>query len=233
MRSEEIMDEFPPIKLEKGISYLKEITGPMSSVIREFSELNDEQMVTFKYPEFVSKWMQDYREGKYSRDSDSFRKFNSAVTAINILKACAKLNITIYSLRNKYRDEEDKLASDFPSLSRYQQFLSTQPPLPEKYKRMAYNYTTDADILRIKDAVIDVRDRIHSYSKKNTLDGFDDNFISTIKYGVYSICNKFSIETRTITERATETGGNIIGNIIAFALFVLLFILVGKCTTGQ
>ena len=194
----------------------------MSSVIRDFSKLNEEQMVAFKYPSFVSELMQEYKDGRYSKDSDSFRNFNSAVTAINLLKACARLNLAIYALRDKYKIEE---AIQYQNrwINQRSYSIGTQ----DWYK------STDEDVLKIKNAAIDARDKIHGYSKKYTIEGFEENFIDTVKYGVYAICRKFMVETRTVTQKAADAGGNVLAKIIVYGLFILLFILVGKCATGQ
>ena len=238
MRSESVTNHFPPVGLDKGLDYLKKISGNMSSVISDFTNLDEAQMISFKYPPFVSETMQEYRSGRYSKDSDGFRNFNTAVTAINILKACVRLNFAIYDLRGKYKAKELELAKDDSALGRYLSTIANESSSVTKnyietQEMKSLAYTTDADFLKIKAAAAEVKDKIHSDSKKYTLSDFEEEFISTIKYPVYNICNKFNVETRTITERATETGSNILGNIIVFALLTLLLILAGKCVTGQ
>lgn len=237
MRSESVTNHFPPICLDKGLDYLKKISGSMSSVINDFTKLDEVQMTSFKYPPFVSETMQEYRSGRYSKDSDGFRNFNTAVTAINLLKACARLNLAIYALQGKYKAKELKLEENNPSLSRYMSMIenesSTARNYAENQEMKSLMYATDTDLLKIKEAASDVKDKIHAYSKKYTLADFEENFISTIKYPVYNVCNKFNVETRTITEKTTETGSNILGNIAIFAILTFLLILVGKCATGQ
>ena len=222
INSDSILIHFPLIKYEKGLEYLKGITGSMSSVIRDFSNLNEEQMLDFKYPSFVSETMEEYRDGRYSKDTDGFRNFNSAVTAINLLKACAKLNLAIYALRDKYKLQE---ASQYQNKWIQQSIYSYGTP--------AWYNSTDEDVLRIKNAAIEARDKIHAYSKKYTVEGFEDGFVNTIKYGIYVICDRFFVNTKTLSEKATETGANVVGSIIAFVLFCLVFWLVAKCATGQ
>lgn len=223
MRSDEIIIHFPPVRFEEGLEYLKGISGSMSSVIRDFSNLKDEQqMIDFKYPSWVSGTIQEYRDGRYSMDSDSFRNLNSAVTAINLLKTCARYNLAIYALQNRYRAEE---------ATQYQSRWITQRSY--SYGSPNWHTSTDEDVLRIKNAAIAVRDKIHAYSKKYTLPEFEQNFINTFKYTVYTTCDRFFVNTKTITEKATETGSNILGSIVAFVLFCLVFWLVAKCATGQ
>lgn len=238
MRSDEVFNLFPPINFEKGLKYLKGIEGLMSSVVCEFSELkNEKQMVEYKYPAFVSKVFQEYRDGRYSKDSDSYRNLNSAVTAINILKACANINLAIYALRDKYLAKETELYNKNPALSRYMSFIkNNQSSIVSNsiftQEKTNLPYSRDADILRIKDAVIYAREKIQSYSKKYTVEGFEEDFINTVKYRVYSLCDIFGVETRTITERTVETSGNILGAIIKIGLYGLIIMLVGKCVTG-
>jgi hypothetical protein len=238
MRSESVTKYFPPVTLYSGIEYLKRISGSMSSVISEFSKLDEVHMASFKYPPFVSETMQEYRSGRYSKDSDGFRNFNSAVTAINLIKACARLNLAIYALQDKLKSKELELAKDDSPLGRYLSTISNSTSIStkdylESQEMKSLMYTTDTDLLKIKDAASDVKDKIHAYSKKYTLADFEENFVSTIKYSAYNICGKFMVETRTITERATDTGSNILGNIVIFAILTFLLILVGKCATGQ
>ena len=65
MRSDTVIIHFPPVKFQKGLEYLKGITGPMTSVIRDFSALKDEQqMANFKNPSWVSDKMREYREDR-------------------------------------------------------------------------------------------------------------------------------------------------------------------------
>ncbi len=227
MQSDAVVIHFPPVKFEKGLEYLKGITGSMASVVRDFSALKDEQqMVDFKYPSWVSETMCEYRDGRYSMNSDAFKNFNSAITAINLLKSCAKLNLAIYALRDQYRAKEIEEAKSRPSYPGYNSYSNL-------FSSPNWSTSTDQDVLRIKNAAIEARDRIHAYSKKHTLPNFEQEFISTVKYTVYDICNRFFVNTKTLTEKATETGSNILGSIVAFVLFCFCFWLVAKCATGQ
>ena len=227
MRSDSVVIHFPPVKFEKGLEYLKGISGSMALVIRDFSALKDEQqMVDFKYPSWVSESMRKYREGKYSMNSDGFKEFNSAITAINLLKSCAKLNLAIYALRDKYREQEIEEAKNRPSYLGYNSYSYS-------YSTPNWSTSTDDDVLRIKNAAIEARDRIHAYSKRHTMPDFEQGFINTVKFSVYGICDRFFVNTKTLTEKATETGTNILGSIVAFVLFCFCFWLVAKCATGQ
>ena len=225
MRSDTVIIHFPPVKFQKGLEYLKGITGPMTSVIRDFSALKDEQqMANFKNPSWVSDKMREYREDRDSMNTNEFKNFNSATTAIYLLKSCAKLNLAIYALRDKYRKEEIEMAKNKYNLAN------------DTYSYWNYNpnwaISTDEDVLRIRNAAVKAMDMIQSYSKKHTLPNFEQDFINTIKYSVYGICHRFSVETRTLTEKATETGGTILGSIVAFVFICFSFWLFAKCATS-
>ena len=200
------------------MEYLKGISGSMALVIREFSKLkNEQEIVNFKYPSWVSETIHEYNSGMYSKDSDGFRNFNTAITAINLIKVCAKYNLAILALQDKYKAVEATLY--------YSRF--SRPPL--SYGTPNWHLSADEDVLRIKNAAIAVRDKIHAYSKKYTLQGFEEDFINTFKYAVYSTCNRFRVNTKTVTEEVVDTGGNFICNILFFICFCVLFWLVAKC----
>ena len=218
VRSDDVVIHFPLIKFENAMEYLKGVSGPMALVIREFSKLkNEQEIVNFKYPSWVSETIDEYNRGMYSRDSDVFRNFNTGITAINLIKVCAKYNLAILALQDKYKAVEATLY--------YSRF--SRPPL--SYGTPNWHLSADEDVLRIKNAAIAVRDKIHAYSKKYTLQGFEEDFINTFKYAVYSTCNRFRVNTKTVTEKVTETGGNIIFNTLFFIVFCALFWLVAKC----
>lgn len=218
MRSEDVVIHFPLVKFENAMEYLKGVSGPMALVVREFSKLkNEQEIVNFKYPSWVSETIDEYNSGMYSKDSDGFRNFNTAITAINLIKVCAKYNLAILALQDKYKAVEATLY--------YSRF--SRPPL--SYGTPNWHLSTDEDVLRIKNAAIAVRDKIHAYSKKYTLQGFEEDFISTFKYTVYSTCNRFRVNTKTVTEEVVDTGGNFICNILFFICFCVLFWLVAKC----
>jgi len=230
MQSDAVVIHFPPVKFEKGLEYLKGITGSMALVVSDFSSLKDEQqMVDFKYPSWVSETMREYRNGRYSMNSDGFKEFNTAITAINLLKSCAKLNLAIYALRDKYKAEEIELAKNSPS-GRYD---SSNYFTHSSYANPAFQSPSDENVLKIKNAAIEARDKIQAYSKKHTLPNFEQEFISTFKYTVYRICDMFFVNTKTLTEKAADTGGNCLGTIFAIFLFGLLLSLVGKCVASQ
>ena len=218
VRSDDVVIHFPLVKFENAMEYLKGVSGPMALVIREFSKLkNEQEIVNFKYPSWVSETIDEYNSGMYSKDSDGFRNFNTAITAINLIKVCAKYNLAILALQDKYKAVEATLY--------YSRF--SRPPL--SYGTPNWHLSADEDVLRIKNAAIAVRDKIHAYSKKYTLQGFEEDFINTFKYAVYSTCNRFRVNTKTVTEEVVDTGGNFICNILFFICFCVLFWLVAKC----
>ena len=173
VRSDDVAIHFPLIKFENAMEYLKGVSGPMALVIREFSKLkNEQEIVNFKYPSWVSETIHEYNSGMYSKDSDGFRNFNTAITAINLIKVCAKYNLAILALQDKYKAVEVTLY--------YSRF--SRPPL--SYGTPNWHLSADEDVLRIKNAAIAVRDKIHAYSTKYTLQGFEEDFINTFKYAV-------------------------------------------------
>ena len=219
MRSEDVVIHFPLVKFENAMEYLKGISGSIALVILEFSKLkNEQEIVNFKYPSWVSETIHEYNSGMYSKDSDGFRNFNTAITAINFIKLCAKYNLAILALQDKYKTAEATLY--------YSRFSR---PSYSSYGTPNWHLSADEDVLRIKNAAIAVRDKIHSYSKKYTLQGFEKDFINTFKYTVYSTCNRFRLNTKTVTEEVVDTGGNFICNILFFICFCVLFWLVAKC----
>ena len=218
VRSDDVVIHFPLVKFENAMEYLKGISGSIALVILEFSKLkNEQEIVNFKYPSWVSETIHEYNSGMYSKDSDGFRNFNTAITAINLIKVCAKYNLAILALQDKYKAVEATLY--------YSRF--SRPPL--SYGTPNWHLSADEDVLRIKNAAIAVRDKIHAYSKKYTLQGFEEDFINTFKYAVYSTCNRFRVNTKTVTEEVVDTGGNFICNILFFICFCVLFWLVAKC----
>ena len=218
VRSDEVVIHFPLVKFENAMEYLKGISGSMALVVREFLKLkNEEEIVNFKYPSWVSETIHEYNSGMYSKDSDGFRNFNTAITAINLIKVCAKYNLAILALQDKYKAVEATLY--------YSRF--SRPPL--SYGTPNWHLSADEDVLRIKNAAIAVRDKIHAYSKNYTLQGFEEDFINTFKYAVYSTCNRFRVNTKTVTEEVVDTGGNFICNILFFICFCVLFWLVATC----
>ena len=218
VRSDAVVIHFPLVKFENAMEYLKGISCSIALVVREFLKLkNEEEIVNFKFPSWVSETINEYNSGMYSKDSDGFRNFNTAITAINFIKLCAKYNLAILALQDKYKAVEATLY--------YSRF--SRPPL--SYGTPNWHLSADEDVLRIKNAAIAVRDKIHAYSKKYTLQGFEEDFINTFKYAVYSTCNRFRVNTKTVTEEVVDTGGNFICNILFFICFCVLFWLVAKC----
>lgn len=218
VRSDDVVIHFPLVKFENAMEYLKGVSGSIASVVHEFVKLkNEQEIVNFKFPSWVSETIHEYNSGMYSKDSDGFRNFNTAITAINLIKVCAKYNLAILALQDKYKAVEATLY--------YSRF--SRPPL--SYGTPNWHLSTDEDVLRVKNAAIGVRDKIHAYSKKYTLQGFEEDFINTFKNAVYTTCNHFFVNTKTVTEKVTETGGNIIFNTLFFIVFCVLLGLVAKC----
>lgn len=219
MRSDDVVLHFPLVKFENAMEYLKGVSGPMALVVREFVKLkNEQEIMNFKFPSWVSETIHEYNSGMYSKDSDGFRNFNTAITAINLMKLCAKYNLAILALQDKYKAVEATLY--------YSRFSR---PSYSSYGTPNWHLSTDEDVLRIKNAAIAVRDKIHAYSKKYTLQGFEEDFINNFKYSVYTTCNRFFINTKTVSEKVTETGGNIVFNTLFFIVFCTFFWLVAKC----
>ena len=168
MRSDDVVLHFPLVKFENAMEYLKGISGSIALVVREFLKLkNEEEIVNFKYPSWVSETIHEYNSGMYSKDSDGFRNFNTAITAINFIKLCAKYNLAILALQDKYKTAEATL---------YYSHFSR--PSYSSYGTPNWHLSADEDVLRIKNAAIAVRDKIHTYNKKYTLQGFEEDFIS-------------------------------------------------------
>ena len=213
MRSDDVVLHFPLVKFENAMEYLKGISGSIALVVREFLKLkNEEEIVNFKYPSWVSETIHEYNSGMYSKDSDGFRNFNTAITAINFIKLCAKYNLAILALQDKYKTAEATL---------YYSHFSR--PSYSSYGTPNWHLSADEDVLRIKNAAIAVRDKIHAYSKNYTLQGFEEDFINTFKYAVYSTCNRFRVNTKTVTEEVVDTGGNFICNILFFICTMTCF----------
>ncbi|WP_111897396.1 hypothetical protein [Pseudoprevotella muciniphila] len=199
--------------MDKALVYLQGLTG-FNDLVDSFSKMNDKQRADFKYPSYVSETMNKFKSGdrRYNKNSDYYRNLNTIVTAINILKACANLNMAIISMSDKYKTK---------NISYH--YLYAQ----------SFSSYANEDVLRIKKAAIEAKNRINCFSKKYTIQGFEESCINTVKYGVYAICNKFMVETRTITQRTTEVGTNIIMSIIGFVVFCLAFWVLAKCASGH
>ena len=220
MKSDQVIIIFPPIKLEDLLTYLRNLR--YSYLISDFFNLNEFEMAEYKTPSSLSETKNRIENRRYGKDSADFKDYNTFATAFNMIKACAKLNVAIYAMKEKYYKEEMQR----PHYSSYSNFNDS---LIGRY----WGNTTDEDALRIKSAANAIKEKIHYYSKKYTVDDFEEKFVNKFKYSVYSICKLFDVETRTLTERATDTGTNILFHVIAFVLFCLLFAFVAKCATGN
>ena len=74
MRSDDVVLHFPLVKFENAMEYLKGVSGPMALVVREFVKLkNEQEIMNFKFPSWVSETIHEYNSGMYSKDSDGFR----------------------------------------------------------------------------------------------------------------------------------------------------------------
>lgn len=236
MRSENVFYYFPPIKFEEPLAALNKLTNSLSTVVKEFSELPEEEKASFTYPQSVAEMKRDYMDSPNGKNSESFKNFNTVIAAINILKSCARVNMAIYALRDKCIAKENVLG-DSQSLTRYmsrtENLSSDVRSVIHKSEISSLPYSNDPEIIRVKNTAIETRDMIHGYNSKYTVIGFEEVFISTVKYQLYDICKKFKVETRTVTERVSEAGGNAVAYILLFGILVFLLILVGKCATGQ
>ena len=219
MKSNQVTIIFPPIKLEELLTYLHNLR--YSYLISDFFKLSVDEMAEYKTPSSFAYTKERIENSRYGRDSADFKDYNTFATAFGFVRSCAKLNVAIHGLKEKYRAEEIARA-------RYLPYYNDRDSLTNYWAN-----TTDECALKIKSAANIIKKGIHSYSKKYTLEDFEEKFINKFKYSVYVICHNFGIETRTLTEKAADTGSNILLNIIAFALFCLVFSFVAKCATGN
>lgn len=225
MFSDQILITFPPIEFDKPLAFLKNMSCSLNSLIDEFSTLSMEEIASYEIPSYVSEIKENYLNSIDGKKSNGYKEFNTVITAIGLLKSCAQINMAIYALRNKYL-----LAEELYNKQSYKKYGYNNPFTG--YLNVSWHNSTDENVIRIKNAAIETRDKIHGFSKKYTVEGFEENFINTFKYRVYGICDKFYISTQTLTEKTVESGSNILVSIITFALFCLLFGLVAKCATG-
>lgn len=221
MKSDQVTIIFPPIKLEGLLTYLRNLR--YSYLIPDFFNLSEREMAEYKTPSSLSRTKSRIETSRYGKDSADFKDYNTFATAFGFVRSCAKLNVAIDGLKEKYRAEEISRSHYSYSYSSYGNSI-----IGVNWAR-----TTDEHALKIKEAANSIKEGLHFYSKKYTDDEFEDEFINKFKYSVYAICEKFDIETRTLTERATDTGTSVIFNVIAFVLFCLMFAFVAKCATGN
>ena len=221
MRSYEILSYLPPINLEKALAYLNNL--PFSDLyyeVKSFSKLSEDGMANYSFPKEVSEIKERILNSRYGKDSGNYKDFYTTTTAISILRACARINIAIYALHNRCVAQEAKIPRYLKdSYENYSSCLSLHD-------------TNDKEIMNIKDAATKAKEWINYYSKKYTIDGFEENFINTLKYNVYSICERFNVETRTLTQRATDAGEDFLIKVVLFLLFVGVFFLMAKCACG-
>lgn len=217
MTSDYILIVFKPIDLNEAVQYLKGYHyTELCVVVRDFIELTEEEMANYKYPDTVYSIKEGILDSRYGKDSNRYRDFNTLITGISLIKSCAQINVAIYTLQKKYKEYELLYGTSYHSYSSMTHWFNS----------------TDEDVLRIKDAAIVARDKINGFSKKYTIDGFEENFINKIKYSVYAINRTFMIDTRTIGQKTEDFGIEVFGRIVLYGVFFLLFFLVAKCASG-
>lgn len=219
MRSSDVQIHFPLIKTDEALAELKRMTYNFSSIIDDYSKLSDEQRASFEYPSYVSRMRSDIINGRYGKDCADYRNINTFLTGMGILRSCAQINNAIHALEEKYSAQESK------NHYRYASYSSFSSP--------SWYNSSDPEVLAIKNQAIAARDKIHNFSKKYTVEGFEENFINKVKYSVYVICNRFMVDTRTLGQKTEDASINIFARIVVYGGFFLLFFLVGKCATGQ
>ena len=217
MYSDEILIYFKPIDLKGVFQYLEDFPySDISIVARDFVKMSEDEIANYRFPDFVFSIREDILDSRYGKDSERYKRFNTIITAINLIKSCVQINQAIYKLQNKYKKQELLWGRELSSYS----------------SPTVWFNSTDEDVLRIKNAAIDARDKINSFSKKYTVEGFEKGFIDKIKYNVYAINSTFMIDTRTIGKKAEDFSIEVFGRIILYGLLFLIFFLVAKCATG-
>lgn len=216
MNSSDVRNAFNPIDLNKSLQYLEGFGfSDLYTVVQDFVQLSENEMGNYKYPDYVSSIRKEIIDSYNGKNSDRYKRFNTILTAISLIKSCAQINTAIYDLINECKEQENNFGT-FHSYSPIYWFDST-----------------NEGVLRIKKAAISTRDKIHGYSKKYTVDGFEENFINKIKYQVYVINDKFLVDTRTVGQKTQDFGIEVFGRVILYGLFFLLFFIVAKCVTSQ
>lgn len=223
MTSNDILFHFNIIDLKDAINYLSNsglLTSGLYDIVQHFIVLTEEQMSNYCFPNKVSQRKIQIVE-RYGKNSDDYKKFNTMVTAIAMIVRCAQVNEAIRKLYLQYKQRED----EYP-------YLKIQS---KGYNELYYNWNSsqDADVQNIKDAAITARDEFHAYSKKYTIEGFDDNFVNKLRLGVYNICSKFYVDTHTTEEKIENFAIGAVENVIGFALMLLMFFLVAKCAISN
>lgn len=218
MKSQQVTIVFPPIPLEKPIDYLRKLH--YSNLIPDFFTLDESGMAAYETPSCFDTTRQGILDGRYGKESADYKNYNTFATAFYLIRACAKINVAIYALKEKYRTEEKRLPYNITDSFSYSIIGEI------------WDNTTDEDALRIKSAAVDAKNRIQTYSPKYTSEDFEEGFINLLKYPVYEICHKFGVDTRTLTQKSCDLGANVLFNIISFAIFCLAFGLLAKCATS-
>lgn len=219
MKSDEVTIIFPPIKLEEPLNYLKNLR--YSYLISGFFKLSEKEMLEYETPSSILSTRREIEDSCYSKDSDTYIEFNTFVTTYNLIRKCLNLNSAINTLREKYKLEEI-------ARKRYRQ----QSPFDSLIHTVWYR-TSDPDALEIKRLAISAKERIQGYNKKYVTTDFENLFINKIKYQVYVICDRFRIDTRTLTEKTTDTGINLLIYVIGFVVLCVVFYLIGKFASAK
>lgn len=218
--SDSVYSTFKLIDLKDALQYLKDMpTMVLHSQVQMFVSLTEEEMAEYTYPRSFDEAEEQILNNREGRSSQTYKEYNTIVTAMNMIIACARINLAIKALHAKYKNIEIKHGLKNSSLYRDESNISF-------YK------SSEPDVLKIKNLAIKARDRIHNYSKSYTTGDFEKEFVNKLKYKVYAICNVFFVETRTIGQKAEDAGSDFLMKLIMFGLFVLVFFLVAKCATS-
>lgn len=224
MKSDQVTTVFYPVKMDGLIEYLEDLD--YSYLISDFFRLNEVEITSYLSPKTISDTKESFNNSIGSKDTNSFKEFNTFVTAFTLVKECANLNMAIYSLKEKYHQEEISFAKENPGGVYHFSYFR------DNIHNMNWYESSDKDVLRIRDIAYSIKDIIHSYNKKYTRNDFEEKFINKFKFTIYNTCNIFRIDTRTFTEKATEKGENIFFHILFFVLFCFAFFLVSKCASS-
>lgn len=221
MTSDDILTHFKIIDLNDALGYLSNTNlmySGLYDVIQLFVSLTEEQMANYTTPRKVGERKEQIIE-RYGKGSNDYKQFNTVVTAIGMIVRCAQINESIRALHAKYKQKEDKYKYRFDS----------------RYDSITYDWSksTDPDAMKIKDAAITARNKIHGYSKRYTIDGFEEGFVDKIKMGVYNVCGKFSVDTQTVESKIEDFSIDAVIKIVGYGLMFLAFFLVAKCAMNN
>ena len=103
MKSNEVFIHFPLIKIEKSLSYLKELH--YSFLIYGFFDLTEDEMATYEYPSSISEIRERIDNSRYPNLAD-IKEFNTFLNALGLVIACARINVAINSFYEKCTQTE-------------------------------------------------------------------------------------------------------------------------------